>query len=117
LSRKGIGYKTVAKEAGVSKTILQQVMNGKRAHIRARTERKVLAVPEDCLAPHATIDATETWRLIDALLKEGIYSSKAALARALGCKTPALQINRDRVLVSTAKKVERIYNAFLGEKD
>jgi hypothetical protein len=116
LSRKGIGYKTVAKEAGVSRTVLQQVMSGRRKHICARTERKVLALREDCLADHAIIDATETWRQINALLRD-VYPSKSALAKALGFKTPAIQIRKDRVLVKNAKKVEKIYNAFLGEKD
>lgn len=108
LSRQGVGYKTVAEAADVSKTILNNILAGRRTRVRARTMRKVLAIDKSAVADHALIPSGPTWRLIDELIGRGY--SKAQLARWMGCKTPAIQWKRGgMILALTASRVERMY--------
>ena len=111
LSRTGVGYKSVAAAADVGRTILGQVLSGRRQNIRAETERRVLSVDVSARADHSTIPAKRTWRLIERLLGEGF--SKAELARRLGYKSPALQLNRHRVLAKNALRVEKFYRLMM----
>jgi transcriptional regulator with XRE-family HTH domain len=108
LSRQGVGYKSVADAAGVSKTILSNILAGRRTRVRARTMRAVLAVDKSAIADHALVPSGPTWRLLDELLERGF--SKAQLARWMGSKTPAIQFKRGGlILARTASRVERMY--------
>jgi hypothetical protein len=90
LGRKQIGYKRVAAVAGVGKTILQQIRRGKRKRCRKETERRVLAVGAGDVADGGWVAAGPTLRKLGDLVR--VFGSKAAVARELGYKTPALQI-------------------------
>ena len=78
LGRAGIGYKQVAKLAGVGKTIVAEIRAGTRSRIRARTERQILGVTDiDAnVAPKALVDARPTWALIEWLLREGYIETE-----------------------------------------
>lgn len=106
LSKKGVGYKSVADAAGVSKTILARVLWGKRLHVRANTERAVLAITAEAIAGGALVPASRVWKKLDRLIDMGY--SKSQLARWMGYKRPALQINRRQVTAATAAKVDRL---------
>lgn len=110
LRRKGVGRRAVAAVTGVSQAILQGIANGSRAHCRKRTETAILAVDGDARSDASIVPAGRTWTILRRLLAEGY--TKTELARRLGskAKVPALQIQADFVLASTAAKVERLYN-------
>lgn len=114
LSKKGIGYKTVAEYSGVGKSTLFQVMTGKKRQVRKATLEAVLAVDAKCFSAGTLVKAGETWRRINWMLEEGF--TKSQLAERLGAKTRALQIKKGKVTGKTAVKVERLYRQLtLGE--
>jgi hypothetical protein len=92
LSRKGVGYKTVAVACDVSATCLAEVLAGRKKWIRARTQRKVLQVTADAIADGALVSAKQTWKRINELLEEGF--TERELARRLGYRTLKIQLNR-----------------------
>ena len=116
LSKKGIGYKSVAEITGIAYSTIFKIKSGERKNLRAENEKKILAVSVEAVNDATKIPAIKTWKQIEWLLEEGF--SKAELARRLGYKTPAIQINRNRVTAKTALKVERFYNLMrLGEEE
>jgi hypothetical protein len=112
LSRAGIGYKQAAKNAGVAKTTLAEVLRGTRRQLRALTEKRVLEFGARAVADGGLTDAAATWRRIGWLLDEGF--TKREIARRLGskAKTPALQIHRGFVTGRTLRKVEALWRSF-----
>ncbi len=113
LSRQGVGYKMVAQAARTSSTIVLDIRMGRRTRARARTVRQILAVTaEMARGDAALVSAASTWRLIDLLLEEGF--TKASLARHLGMRSPALQINRRRVTVRTRDAVWRLHRRLMS---
>jgi hypothetical protein len=112
LSRLGVGYKSVADAAGVSRSIAAKIRSGERRHIRASTARRILAVDAAARADASTVPAGPTWRRIRQLLEEGY--TKGRLARELGAQRPALQLGRRRVLAITAVRVERLHRRLLS---
>lgn len=108
LSRQGVGYKSVAIAADVSRTTLAKVLSGQKRHVRAQAAQRVLAIDRQAFADGALVHAGPTWRRLNRLLREGF--TKAELARRLGCKKPALQIRRSHVTARTAANVERLYH-------
>lgn len=107
LSKQGVGRSIVASVSGVAKSTVCEVRAGTKLRIRARTERKILAVTKDMRGDAALIPAAQTWRLVRLLQEEGF--TKAELARRLGRKSPALQINSKVVTARTAHEVARLY--------
>jgi hypothetical protein len=103
----GIGKRQIADAAGIAVSVLQLIASGERQQVRARTERDVLAVTREAAADHALVSAKTTWKLLDELIAWGY--SKACLARELGMKSPAIQINRTLCTVRTAYQVERLH--------
>lgn len=107
LREQGVGRDQVADAAGASTTTLELIVSGKRTQIRAMKEKAILAVTAEAIADGARVDAGPTWALLDELLATGY--TKAALARELGCVTPALQIPRSQCVAFTAFRVERLH--------
>lgn len=107
LSESGVGRRSVGDVSGVADTVLVDIISGRKTNIRARTERSILAVTVEAAADHALVPAAETWKLIDELIADGY--SKAELARQLGYKRPALQLNREQVTVRNAYDVKVLH--------
>lgn len=107
LSKQGVGRRAVADCTDVAETILCEIRAGKRTQIRARTERKILAVTQAMALDGTLTRAKQTWRLIDELVEEG-YTIPDLAAR-LGYKNPTLQFGRDRVTVRNAYRVECLH--------
>ena len=84
-------------------------MAPRKRQIRARTERKILAVSRAQASDRSCVPAARTWKLIGELLDEGY--TKSRLARRLGYVVPALQFNRERVTVRNATRVQRLHRA------
>lgn len=108
LSRHGVGYKSVAAAADVSRTTLMEILAGRKHQLRAQAARRVLAVDRQAFAGGALVPARPTWVLVRRLLAEGF--TKAEIARRLGRRTPALQIRRTFVTARTAANIERLYH-------
>lgn len=107
LSAQGVGRRTVGDVSGIADTVLSEIVAGRKACIRARTERAILAVTRDAAADHALTAADDTWRRLDELIADGYR--KADLAHRLGYKNLSLQFNRQRVTVRNAYEVQRLY--------
>jgi hypothetical protein len=107
LSREGIGRRSVSIASDISETTISQIRSGEKKCIRARTERRILAVTREAAADHATVPARRTWKLLRMLRTEG-YKTKD-LARRLGYAGFGVQFQKTRVLVRTAFRVERLY--------
>lgn len=107
LSKQGIGRRAVQAVTDISDTVLSAIRSGAKKQVRARTERKILAVTKDMASDNALTSAVGTWKLINKLLEKGF--TKTLLAYSLGYKTHALQIGKTQVTVRNAYEVRRLY--------
>ncbi len=119
LSAAGVGPKTVAKISGVAHGALAKLVYGdpKRGmrpskRIRPETERKILAVTIDQATGAQNIPGGPTWKLLDDLIARGF--TKAWINHQLGNTSGGLQIRRDFVRASTARKVEALHARLEG---
>jgi hypothetical protein len=109
LSRLGVGRRAVSAATDVADTVLQEIRSGRKRRIRARTERKILAVTKACASDHALVSARRTWRLLNQLLEEGYTRTFIAAELGSQAKRPALQVSREFVLARTAHQVETLH--------
>ena len=110
LRKKGVGRDAVHAASDVAVTVIQEITRGTITRIRARTERKLLAVTAACRNDGALVSATQTWRLIAWLQEEGF--TKLRIARELGQKGRGLQLGKKMITVRNAARVERLYNKY-----
>jgi hypothetical protein len=103
LSRAGVGRHVVADVTDIAHSMIHEIRNGQRRRIRARTERKILAVTPAQRADGAKVPAHHAWVLIRQLLREGF--TKRAIARKMGYRSPALQLNRKRITAANERRV------------
>ena len=103
LSRAGVGQWSVCFATDIARSMIHEIKNGDRRRIRARTERKILAVTPAARADRSYVPAVVAWHLINKLLDEGF--TKAGLAKLMGYRSPALQFRRDRI---TARNEQRV---------
>ena len=108
LSRAGVGKRAVAAASDVAVSVVSAVRSGRKTRIRARTERRLLAVTPEMVSDGALIKAGRALRLIDALTEEGF--SKAELARRLGYASPALQFTRPRMRARSAARIQALHS-------
>lgn len=112
----GIGKRTIAKQSGVSQTVIDRLLglNTDRPadRIRPDTARKLLAVTVDDHADGAYIDATGTTRRLQALVALG--HTQTHLAQRLGWTTANLNVitlgNRSQVTSATAQLIAALYD-------
>lgn len=112
LSSSGIGRRLVSEISGLGNSTLSAIKSGDKAQIRARTAKRIFAVTADARAGRTLVKAGPVWTQINRLLREGF--TKAALARRLGYKRPALQIHPHRVTAKNAMKVERLHAVLMA---
>ena len=110
LARRGVGKRIVHAVSDVALSVIDAVRAGRKTRIRARTERKILAVTTAARGDKALVPAGPTWERIEWLLAEGF--TKGRIARELGRKTRALQIKNHRVTVRTAAQVEALVRRY-----
>jgi hypothetical protein len=106
LSRRGVGYKAAADAASVARSVVAKIASGAKSQIRVRTAASLLSVDIGAAADGAVIDGAETWANIAWLIEQGL--TRGEIAQRIGNKTPALQIRRDRVLVTTAARIAKL---------
>jgi hypothetical protein len=103
LSRAGVGQWSVCFATDIARSMIHEIKNGDRRRIRARTERKILAVSPSLRADGSLVPAVVAWHLIAKLLEEGF--SKAGLAKLLGYRSSALQFNKKRITARNERRV------------
>ena len=111
LSRAGVGYKRLALLAGVGKTAVLAIRNG-RALCRRETAEAILAVgttrSADLVADGSLVDAAPVWSQIERLQRSGW--TRTAIACQLNPGARALQLRRDKVTAATARAVASLYD-------
>lgn len=113
LSAAGVGRRRIASVTGVAASILSEVKKGIRRRIRARTERRILAVDTEIhRALGSRVSAGRTWRLIGRLLDEGFTKGRIA-QEALGNERAALQLGRHLIVWRSARNIERFYRRYM----
>lgn len=110
LSRAGVGKRAVAAATDICMTVLQDIRTGKKRQIRARTERKILAVTSQMVSDHALVKPGRTYQRIKHLVEEEGFT-KAELARRLGYANGALQFKRTRMTARNVARVETLYRS------
>lgn len=114
LSKLGVGYKSVADAASVSRSSLAAIMRGDRLQIRAQAERRILAVDEGAMAGGALVPRGRIRQQLAVVMNE-VGLTKGALAQELGAETKSLQVGKRRkVRASTKHKVEKLYRQTLA---
>lgn len=116
LRRQGIGYKSVADAASVGHPVLLGVISGKRKHIRAGVERRILAVDEGARADGSLVPSAPTYALVDELRELGF--PVRAFSAGLGVSTTHLYaaFRHDQVTAATAHRVAVFHRrALAGE--
>lgn len=111
LSSDGVGRRSVSDCSGISDSVLTEIRAGRKRKIRARTERRILAITTGHALPGARISAVVTRDRIAWLLQEGF--TRAEIARRIGKKTPALQLGHTPTITAeNADRVERVWREF-----
>jgi len=105
LSEQGVGCKTVADVARVSRTSLLEVAAGRQQKIRRQSEKRILDVTPECRSDGALVPAAETKRMLAELARECL--TKAEVARRLGVQE--LQFRGRHVTARSEARVRRLW--------
>jgi hypothetical protein len=109
LAERGIGSRAVQAASDVARTVIVDVMAGRKLQVRAETVRRVLAVDEGARADSSYVDAWPTHDAIRELLRLGLRRYEIAARLGNKAKQPSLQILKSpRVLASTALRVKKL---------
>lgn len=111
LRKKGVGRDAVHAASDVAVSVIADVSTGAKTRIRARTERKILAVTTACREDGALVSAAQAWRLIAKLQEEGF--TKLRIARELGQKSNGLKLGKKQITARNAARVERLFNKYM----
>ena len=116
LRRNGIGLRTVEKLTGLDREgTLQQIISGETKRVRPDTYDLIMSITYDDRPGGTLIPAGPTWQLLNKLIKAG--HTRTAIATAIAGKpTCSLQIQRKRVRLDTARKVEQAYRELMGDR-
>ncbi|HMU15854.1 MAG TPA: hypothetical protein PKC95_00285 [Thauera aminoaromatica] len=109
LSRRGVGKRAVQSASDVALSVLTEIRTGRKQRIRARTERKILAVTPAQASDRALVKPGRTHQLIEQLVEEGF--TKRELARRLGYASPALHFQPKRMTARNVARVERLHRS------
>jgi hypothetical protein len=117
LSRKGIGSKTVHEYSDVARSVIVDIINGKKSRVRKSTADRLLAVDKDCYKAGTLIGKAEFSGQMRYLLNEGF--TKTEIARRLGLKSRAIQFGkRKKITGRTAARLSRFVGKLkLGEEE
>jgi len=110
LSQNGVGEEAVHQASGVANCIIRDIRQGKQQAVLPETEKRILAVTLAAALPHALVHGQEVWKKVTELRSKG-GMTKGEIAKALGNKTPALQLKKKKMTAKSARKVERLHKA------
>lgn len=107
LTSQGVGLRTVHQRTGIARTSLSKIRAGTVTQSRPETIEKILGVGRSAARGAALVDAAPTWKLIDDMVRQGYR--RGWIAQQLGAETLSLQIKRDRITATNARKVAELY--------
>jgi hypothetical protein len=108
LSANNVGRRTVSERTGLAQSTLAKILTGKVRRVRHSTADAILGVHLGMARPNASAPATRTLDQVTDLLMSGW--TKAAIAGAIGKKTPALQIAKNgKVSARNARLVDELW--------
>lgn len=111
LSALGVGYKQIAKAAGMGATTIWLYKTGARTKIRAHHAKRIFAVKARDVAAGSRVPIGPTLARVQWLRGEGF--SNAEIARRMGLKTPALQfLRRATITRRVADQIAQLYEQF-----
>lgn len=115
LQQFGMGHKTVARHAGLAKTVLAEILWYGKKHMRRRSEARVLAIHPtlDMLPRQVKVPAEETVAKIRQLIRWG-YPKSLINRDGLGLQSVGMQVHSLRgktnvVAVKTAVKIRDFF--------
>lgn len=114
LSKAGIGYKSVADAASVSRNVVAKIVNGTKKMIRANTERAILEVDRGAIADHGLVDARPMWRMIERLKRIHGYTEQG-ISEWIGQDGRRLQLGKRRVTARSAMKITKMLRDAEGD--
>lgn len=102
----GMGQLQIEKLSGVGHTAQWKIVTGRVRRVRRETERAIMSVgTTDHVFMRSRMDAAPAHAIIAELQRMGF--TKTALARALGYKSPALQIpDGERCTLRTMRRLQ-----------
>jgi hypothetical protein len=108
LSKAGVGKRAVQAACDVALSVIEKVRTGKRAQLRARTARRILAVDAAAIADHALVLAWGTRADLRELLRLGLTKTEIAARLGSEAAVPALQLKAAHVTAINALKVTKL---------
>lgn len=113
----GVGLRTVAARAGLSRSVIQQLTDGKPGRpptrrMRLETAAAIMAVRPTpaTMAPSTVVDATGTRRRLQALVAIGWTQTDLAARLGMTVSNFGDMLRRDQVLAATARNAVRLYD-------
>jgi transcriptional regulator with XRE-family HTH domain len=111
----GVGWKTVAKRAGIAISTMAHILHGNSVvgpdrQIRPETAAAILAVTADELADGALVPAHATWERIHSLIALGY--TRAWISAQLGNTNRALQLDRWQVTAAHERAVAELVDTY-----
>lgn len=113
----GLGRRTIARRAGVSEGVIEQLLYGKAgrqrsARVRPETAKAILAVRADpaALAGGALVDATGTQRRLQALVALGWSRMQLAARLGMAVQNFRPMMAARQVTAGKARDVARLYD-------
>jgi hypothetical protein len=115
LRKKRVGKIAIAEASGVSALLIGHIMDGRAAHMRADTERRLLEVDESCRLDGSLVPAAKSRAIVRRLFDRGF--THANIAGLLRMKTPSVQIGDTRfVETKTQAKLERLWRKVVARE-
>ncbi len=111
LRKVGIGRRQIHATSGVALSTIQKIASGQLLRIRPKTADRILAVGRHKAAGGTLVDAKQTWRLINDLLKHGCTQTQ--IARHINHNARALQISKTKIRRSTAEAVQQLHDQIM----
>lgn len=113
LSAAGIGPLQVQRLAGVGKTAQWKIRSRRVLRCLPETEQAILGITTDAhVFMRSKMDAAPAHAIVRELLELG--HTKTTISLALGNKSTALQLGKERVTLRTLRRLEVIHRAALS---
>lgn len=114
LSKRGVGYKSVAEAACVSINVIAKIMDGRRKRVRSNTSNRILEVDTGAIADHALVDAKPVWDMVLRLMNKHDFT-KGQISARIGQGGRALQLGRNKVTARNAHKIKQLLRDAEGD--
>jgi hypothetical protein len=98
----------------IASSVLHKIRTGRRAKIRADTERRILEVDAGAISDAALVDARPVWAQVRRLVRQHGFT-KAEISRRIGQGGRALQLGKRQVTARNAYRIAKLLADAEGE--